>query len=131
MLTLHLKRFRATGRRVHKLDAHVAFPLVLDLSPFACGADAPRKNAAELLRAAAAAAAAPRSPQRTVLRLYALIEHQGTFSSGHYVALVRLSGGWYRMSDSQVTRIDEAAVLATQAFMLFYERVEAEEGGAE
>ena len=30
---------------------------------------------------------------------------------GHYVAFLRLDGGWFRMSDSWVTLVDEAAVL--------------------
>ena len=41
---------------------------------------------------------------------------------GHYVAFLRLDGGWFRMSDSRVTQVDEAAVLKAQAFLLFYER---------
>jgi len=52
-----------------------------------------------------------------------VVEHQGTFESGHYVAYARLGEGadeWFRMSDSRVSRIDEAAVLRVQAFLLFY-----------
>ena len=56
------------------------------------------------------------------MRLYGVIEHEGSFSGGHYIAYVRLAEQWYRMSDSQVTRVDEEAVLRKQAFMLFYER---------
>jgi ubiquitin C-terminal hydrolase len=43
---------------------------------------------------------------------------------GHYVAFLRLDGGWFRMSDSWVTLVDEAAVLKAQAFLLFYERLD-------
>mgnify|MGYP001220968037 CR=1 FL=1 len=43
---------------------------------------------------------------------------------GHYVAFLRLDGGWFRMSDSRVTQVDEAAVLKAQAFLLFYERLD-------
>ena len=56
-------------------------------------------------------------------RLYGVVEHQGSFKGGHYVAFVRSSGGaWHRMSDSTVTRVDEATALRAQAFLLFYER---------
>ena len=53
---------------------------------------------------------------------HSLGTHEGSFSGGHYIAYVRLAEQWYRMSDSQVTRVDEEAVLRKQAFMLFYER---------
>tara|TARA_B100000767_G_C19425726_1_gene393830 strand:+ start:275 stop:445 length:171 start_codon:yes stop_codon:yes gene_type:complete len=43
---------------------------------------------------------------------------------GHYVAFLRLDGGWFCMSDSRVTQVDEAAVLKAQAFLLFYERLD-------
>ena len=55
------------------------------------------------------------------MQLYAVVEHIGTFASGHYVAYVRLSDRWYRMNDSVVTAVSEAQVLRAQAFMLFYE----------
>ena len=54
-------------------------------------------------------------------RLYGVVEHQGSFSGGHYVAFVRLGNEWYRMSDSTVTQVPEADALGAQAFLLFYE----------
>ncbi len=116
-LTLHLKRFRSIGRRVHKLDAHVPFPATLDLSPFACAAGEPVKHFSELCGRAGASRASR-------LQLYGVVEHQGTFEGGHYVAFVRLGGAWYRMNDSVVKRVDEADVFKAQAFLLFYERTE-------
>eukprot|EP00966_Prymnesium_polylepis_P126281 2920446-Prymnesium_polylepis.1 len=56
-LTLHLKRFRTMGRKVHKLDAHVPFPATLDLAPFVCAAGAPPRLFAELEAGGGAAAA--------------------------------------------------------------------------
>ena len=112
-LTLHLKRFRTTGRRVSKLDAHVTFPAVLDLSAFACAPGKPAKHLSGLKPSAAAPA--------QLLKLYCVIEHQGDFDGGHYVAFVRLGGEWFRMSDSNVRRVDEQEVFKVQAFMLFYE----------
>ena len=57
-----------------------------------------------------------------IIDLYGLIEHRGSFNGGHYVAFVRLAQQWFRMSDSTVSEVKEAEVLAKQAFMLFYER---------
>lgn len=137
VLTLHLKRFRSTGRRVHKLDEHVPFPRLLDLAPFAATSITHPKHMAQLAgggggggaggnvgsSGAASAAAAAGAPSSHELRLYAVVEHQGSFSGGHYIAYVRLGCTWFRMSDSAVSEVDEAEVLQKQAFMLFYERV--------
>ncbi len=40
------------------------------------------------------------------------------------MAFLRLDRGWFCMSDSLVTQVDEAAVLKAQAFLLFYERLD-------
>jgi len=113
-LTLHLKRFRWMGRKVQKLDAHVPFPPSLDLAPYACLAGAPVKHVSQLPRAAAAAVS------QSALRLYAVVEHQGSFEGGHYIAFVKLGGEWFRMSDNHVTKVEESVVLEAQAFLLFY-----------
>ena len=117
VLTLHLKRFRSTGRRVNKLDEHVPFPAVLDLSPFTC---APGKSATHYEQLGEIMAGT--SQASSSMRLYGVVEHVGTFSGGHYIAYVKLEGRWYRMSDSVVREVSEAEVLGKQAFMLFYER---------
>jgi len=61
----------------------------------------------------------------STMRLYGLIEHEGSFAGGHYVAYVRLGTSWYRMSDSQVSEVREDELRTKQAFMLFYERASA------
>jgi hypothetical protein len=121
-LTLHLKRFRSMGRRVSKLDTHVPFPPVLDLAPFACAAAEPVKHFSEWGDAGGDAAAGGGAAGEGSLRLYGVVEHQGSYEGGHYVAFVRLGGEWYRMSDSLVRKVEEAEVYRAQAFMLFYER---------
>ena len=115
VLTLHLKRFRSMGRRVHKLDDPVPFPALLDLSAFTCEPGEPVSHFSKLGGAAALQKSAP-------MRLYGVVEHQGNFSGGHYIAYVRIGDCWYRMNDSIVTCVREEEVLAKQAFLLFYER---------
>ena len=53
-----------------------------------------------------------------------MVEHIGSFKGGHYVGYVKSDdhGGWHRFNDSVVARVDEETVLASQAFLLFYER---------
>jgi ubiquitin C-terminal hydrolase len=121
--------FRSTGRHdVAKLDAHVPFPATLDLASFVTSSSDPATHMDELRTSSA-------TPPSTRLRLYALIEHEGSFEGGHYVAYVRLGassspprdgkegGSWYRMSDSAISCVDEQAVLGKQPFLLFYERM--------
>lgn len=52
--------------------------------------------------------------------LYALVEHRGSYTKGHYTAYVRDGSGWRCMNDSVVKPVDEAAVCGAEAFLLFY-----------
>ena len=110
LLTLHLKRFSREGRATQKLGAKVPFALELDLQPFCGSADAP-KSVDELR-------AAHERPRR--YKLYAVVEHAGSFSGGHYTAFVRDGDDWNHFSDTSVSKATEQQVLAAQAFLLFY-----------
>ena len=117
-LTLHLKRFRSSGQFVHKLDAHVPFPTTLDLAPFTTSSGRSQATHYTQLQPAPADGS-------SCYRLYGVVEHQGSFKGGHYVAFVKASpsGVWHRMSDSTVSRVDEETALKAQAFLLFYELI--------
>ena len=130
ILTLHLMRFRSTGRRVHKLDEHVPFPTLLHIDPFTCAPGKPATHYSQLDDGGGGNGrdggdGDGRDGGATPMRLYGVVEHQGSFSGGHYIAYVRLAQQWYRMSDSVVTAVTEEEVLHKQAFMLFYERMTA------
>ena len=127
VLTLHLKRFRSTGRRVNKLDEHVPFPASLNLGPFVCAPGKPATQYEQLGAESGGGLGGESSSGQaaSIMRLYGVVEHEGTFASGHYLAYVRLDGRWYRMSDSFVSEVSEDEVLRKQAFMLFYERAAA------
>jgi ubiquitin C-terminal hydrolase len=103
VLMCHLKRLQARG----KLNAHVAFTEVLDMAPF-CWQD-PEAEA----------------PLAALYRLYAVVEHRGGSSGGHYVAYVRAAGpgGWVLTSDDSVRQCTLAETLKAQAYMLWYERI--------
>jgi ubiquitin carboxyl-terminal hydrolase 22/27/51 len=55
--------------------------------------------------------------------LYAVIEHHGTLTSGHYTCFVRMSGKeprWFRFNDHVVSQVSWETVAACQAYMCFY-----------
>uniref|UniRef100_A0A6T6CPK4 ubiquitinyl hydrolase 1 n=1 Tax=Compsopogon caeruleus TaxID=31354 RepID=A0A6T6CPK4_9RHOD len=106
VLALHLKRFSQNGYRggLRKLSGHVAFPLTLDLAPYVLD-----------------------EVEEILYDLAGLVSHGGSLGGGHYVAVVRTSLGdngsqWFYCSDSHISRISESSVLATEAYLLFYER---------
>ncbi|CAL5188496.1 unnamed protein product [Lathyrus oleraceus] len=100
----HLKRFKADGVFVEKIDKHIDFPLELDLQPY------------------------------TILNeinnvplkydLYAVVVHIGFSSnSGHYFCFVRTAPDtWHKLDDSKVTKVSEKTVLSQEAYILFYAR---------
>ncbi|RZF49095.1 hypothetical protein LSTR_LSTR008381 [Laodelphax striatellus] len=119
ILILHLKRFQVQMRSFRKLSCHVTFPLVLDIAPF-CS-----KSCENLLE---------KGQTQLLYSLYGVVEHSGTLHGGHYVAYVKVregeqkpnqprEGSWYFISDSRVSPVKEEAVLRTQAYLLFYERI--------
>lgn len=110
VLTCHLKRFAQTTRgRFHKLDAHVSFPLELDMAPFVVSRQR-GDGAIDRVR-------------ETLYRLSGVVVHSGGMSGGHYVAYVRdITDDWFLISDTSVSHATEAQVLRCQAYLLFYER---------
>ena len=105
--------------------SYEAAPHGVVASPHAAESAASSSAGAGAGASAPAAAGADAAPARGVLlRLYGVVEHHGSFEGGHYVAFLRLDGGWFRMSDSLVTQVDEASVLRAQAFLLFYDRLD-------
>ncbi|XP_064198317.1 ubiquitin carboxyl-terminal hydrolase 45 isoform X1 [Anguilla rostrata] len=130
VVTLHLKRFHQAGMNLRKVNRHVDFPLVLDLSPF-CSATC--KNMV--------------SGERVPYSLYGIVEHSGSMRGGHYAAYVKIRppqrraesrrhlsgsresiaappGQWVYVSDTTVQMVPESRVLNSQAYLLFYEELQ-------
>lgn len=105
ILVIHLKRFSYKNRYYReKLDTLVEFPLTdLDLTnqQLADTTDTP-----------------------AVYDLMAVSNHFGSLGGGHYTAFGKHvnDGCWYKFDDSHVSKVDEASVCSTAAYVLFYRR---------
>ena len=112
VLNVHLKRFEGDFESMRKNDAHVRFPLVLDLSPYVSDATPSSSSASN---------SSTPSERLSSYRLYAVVVHSGVLEGGHYVAYVKRRGRWFLCDDASVEPVSETRVLEAQAFMLFYE----------
>jgi len=106
-LALHIKRFKAhPSAPTTKLTDAVSFPLTdLSLSHIASDACVTPEH---LLR----------------YDLYAVSNHTGSLSSGHYTAACKLQTAdgqaWFRFDDAAVSRISPKSIPAQDVYMLFY-----------
>lgn len=107
-LIIHLKRFAvdSTSGGTEKIDTFVDFPMDLDLDPFVVG---------------------PKATTRQLYRLYAVVNHSGSLSFGHYTAYCKVgeepSRQWYLFNDATVSAASESDVVSREAYILFYERI--------
>ncbi|GAA5918087.1 hypothetical protein JCM1841_005245 [Sporobolomyces salmonicolor] len=102
VLTMHLKRFTPTGRKV---SGAIKYPEQLRLGPYMSD---PSTD--------------------PTYRLYGLILHSGSGPhSGHYTAYVRAANDrWYDMNDETVSSMPSAPMSARNAYVLFYIREKGE-----
>ena len=88
-----------------KVETRVEFPLEgLDMTPYVRG---------------------PPPPEGLCYDLYAVCNHIGSPSYGHYTAYAKCGSGWYLFDDAQVKRVDEpaaATIVSSEAYLLFYVR---------
>lgn len=104
ILTIHLKRFDNSGRKINK---SVAFSQTLNFSDV-ISRDSPAAQQGA-----------------TTYSLYAMIAHYGPFiGAGHYVAFAKLDGQWYLFDDKDVHGINESIVMKQNAYILFYKKNE-------
>ena len=113
LLCVQLKRFKfehgswfSSGS---KNSRQVAFPVednLLDLCPF-MHPDSPHGGADPLYK------------------LYAMVQHSGSLSGGHYVAycLNNADRNWYLFDDSRVTRVTSDRVATSEGYLLFYYKI--------
>ncbi|CAO3640862.1 unnamed protein product [Cunninghamella blakesleeana] len=109
VLLIHLKRFSFDGPFRNKLETNVDYPTKnLDLSRYV-----PKSMVA------------PNKPTPILnYDLYAVSNHFGTLTGGHYTACVRngYRGEWHNFDDTRFSVCDEAKVKSRAAYNLFYVR---------
>ncbi|OHT08150.1 Clan CA, family C19, ubiquitin hydrolase-like cysteine peptidase [Tritrichomonas foetus] len=109
-LIIHLKRFTGSSLSATKDNTNVDYPSELDLSNFIVG---PQKNEPNLK-----------------YKLYAVSEHMGGLSGGHYTAHAIVvnehshHGKWYSFNDSSTFQSSEEQAKNGSAYVLFYQRCE-------
>ena len=111
-LIIHMNRFKK-GSSLYmsqKIETTVSFPDVLDMRPYIVG---PQKDEASLQ-----------------YKLYAVSEHSGTCSFGHYTAQAMVipdgqqKGSWYSFNDASTAESSPSSAHTSAAYILFYERLE-------
>ncbi|KAI7699397.1 cysteine proteinase, partial [Hortaea werneckii] len=134
-LVVHVNRsvFDEVTFGQRKNYASVRFPLLLDIARWMLGEDGEKKPTESILRASESGA-------EILYRLKAVVTHYGRHENGHYICYRRHSmrpskaeghalseddvgERWWRLSDEDVSPVDEETVLKQGGvFMLFYER---------
>ena len=149
LLTVQLKRFGGVMGAMgwgggmgmgQKINKKIAFPDVLNLTPFtsaACDAQPARltkkqRKALRKMGGAAGAAldaanaggeSASERPQERFSLCGVVVHHGYAVHSGHYIAYVKAPNGfWYEMDDDDVSQVKKKTVMAQQAYLLFYQR---------
>ncbi|KAF2073895.1 hypothetical protein CYY_004783 [Polysphondylium violaceum] len=98
VLTIQLKRFSWTGRKVNK---PIQFDPTFNLSPYMTSTNSD-----------------------SIYDLYGVLVHYGSSTdSGHYYCYVKNSNNiWYGMDDESVSQVSQSTVLSQKAYMLFYSK---------
>lgn len=101
ILVIDIKRYNSNHLH-QKLQTLVDFPLTnLDLSKYVVGY----------------------KKQSYIYDLYAICNHMGGTSGGHYTAYVKNADGhWYHFNDTRVERIHESQLITSKAYCFFYRK---------
>ncbi|EKM81610.1 hypothetical protein AGABI1DRAFT_35800 [Agaricus bisporus var. burnettii JB137-S8] len=125
VLLIHFKRFEANGRFSDKIDTFVEYPMKsLDLTNYMPAPLPPGADKSELNGGLPMSLEDPRSqlpPYR--YDLYAVTNHYGNLTSGHYTSFVASRGGWMYCDDSSIKSVEPKSVINQKAYVLFYKRV--------
>jgi ubiquitin C-terminal hydrolase len=129
ILVIHLKRFAAGNNNLSgmmgsmrfsafgrsKLNTDVQFPLSLDLTQFhaKCTKSKLSSNSAAHIGI---------KENSLHYSLFAISNHMGSTSGGHYTANCLVNGSWYTFNDSSVSSTSANAITGPSAYVLFYQR---------
>ncbi|KAI9847465.1 MAG: ubiquitin-specific protease doa4 [Sclerophora amabilis] len=128
VLVIQLKRFQTVRRGLtNKNTTRVRFPLLqLDLTPYMMPELRPESRP-EALAKYGGAVLEPELETTAPFRYdaYAVVQHAGSLSTGHYTALVRTDmqrETWMEFNDKHVQSIKADKVVTEKAYLLFYVR---------
>ncbi|XP_062112375.1 ubiquitin carboxyl-terminal hydrolase 8-like isoform X2 [Humulus lupulus] len=104
ILIIHLKRFSCARSQATKLETYVDFPI--DVMDFSTCIN--QKN----------------SQLSSRYSLYAISNHYGGTTCGHYTSFVRHDNGrWFEFDDDSVFSVSEERIKTEAAYVLFYRRL--------
>lgn len=105
ILIVHFSRFSFDGRFRNKLNTFISYPELLDMTNYV--------NMEETFFG------------KEQYELYAVSNHFGTLTGGHYTAFCKdTENAWLSYDDNTVTKIDKKKIVTSNAYLLFYSRVE-------
>ncbi|XP_015120858.1 ubiquitin carboxyl-terminal hydrolase 45 [Diachasma alloeum] len=144
VLILHLKRFQSQRFGFRKVTKHVAFPIILNLAPVCKYHDKLKmyslygvvEHSGTLHGGHYVAYVKARQPLDASDPRWAFLPKAGANdveqeNSRESARIDEVNaekvqpppGRWYHVSDSRVMEVDEASVLKSEAYLLFYERI--------
>ncbi|EPZ31431.1 cysteine proteinase [Rozella allomycis CSF55] len=94
---------------IRKLNTQIVLPELLNIN--ALGADVPEQQSDQNHC----------SKLDLSYELFAICNHNGTLSNGHYYANVKLNEKWYIVNDKD-SKLGKPALVSKEAYLLFYEK---------
>ena len=96
-----------TGMRYKKITSKIDFPFILNLKKY------------KLIN---------KEGEDSNYMLYSVINHIGSFDSGHYYTYSRnikskLDSNWYKFNDERVSLMSESDIVSSNAYILFYHKM--------
>ena len=105
-----MKRFlQKSDGGFEKNDASIRIPLELNLDKFTLLKAKKTVEEEEI-----------HSSQMHSYELYAMVEHSGTISEGHYIAYTKFGENWFVFDDIDFKKVEN--LMNTQPYILFYKR---------
>lgn len=123
VICFHFKRFEKSfalrRNEMVKIEKTVEFPKEnLDLTPFQTSQIVgKREGKLDLIKV--------RNNEDGIYDLCAIVNHGGSIDSGHYTALVRREGVWFKCDDDHVLTVDDdqqhtTVIRSKEAYLVFY-----------
>ncbi|EDN08743.1 conserved hypothetical protein [Histoplasma mississippiense (nom. inval.)] len=98
------QRFEHTLSVSEKVEGKIDFPLSINMLPYTTRAHCKNEG----------------GHSNFLYDLSSAVVHKGKLDAGHYYVYCRQGEQWYLFNDDQVTVVNEAEVLAADAYLLFY-----------